>query len=114
MRTRTLVGPDDGEERRLLAVGAARELERLAAWVVVDLALPIDRPPVIVEAEDYLDEVEAEDNGVAHATDAIAALLDQRLGAGGPQGAELGRHAVEILAPLLAQTARLEWRDDAA
>jgi hypothetical protein len=114
MRTRTLVGPNGGEERRLLAVGAARELERPAAWVVIDLALPNDRPAVIVEAEDYLDEVEAEDNGVAHATDAIAALLDQCLGAGGPKRAELRRHAMEILAPLHAQTACLESRDDAA
>jgi hypothetical protein len=114
MRIRTLVGPDGGEERRLLAVGAARGLDRLAAWVVVDLALPIDRLAVIVEAEDYLDEVEAEDNGVAHATDAIAALLEQCFGAGGPRRVELGRHAVEILAPLLAQAACLEWREDAA
>jgi hypothetical protein len=114
MATRSLVGPDGGEERRLLAVGVARELERLAAWVVVDLALPIDRPRVIVEADDYLGEVEAEGSGLVHATDAVEALLVQCLGWGGLQGAEFGRHAVEILAPLLAQTACLERRDDAA
>jgi hypothetical protein len=85
---------------------------------VIDLALPIDRQAVLVEADAYLAEVEGEDNGLTHATDAIAALLEVRFGSGVQErsvsGHELERRAVEILAPLVAQAACLGWCDDGA
>lgn len=113
---RTSVSPDR-DELRLLTVNALRHIERLAAWVVIDLALPIDRQAVVAEADAYLAEVEGEDNGLTHATDAIAALLEVRLGSGVHEVVsehELERRAVEILAPLVAQAACLGWSDDGA
>ncbi len=114
---RTSISPDR-DELRLLTVNALRHIERLAAWVVIDLALPIDRQAVVAEADAYLAEVEGEDNGLTHATDAIAALLEVRLGSGVHERSvsehELERRAVEILAPLVAQAACLGWSDDGA
>lgn len=111
-------GGGDGEEVRLLAGNAAREIGRLAAWVVIDLALPLDRKAVLAEADLYLGEVEAEDDGLMHAADAIAALLEVRLAAVAGERAvsecDFGRHAVKILAPLVAQAACLSWSDGGA
>jgi hypothetical protein len=114
---RTSISPDR-DELRLLAESALRDIGRLAAWVVIDLALPIDRRAVIAEADAYLAEVEAEDNGFPHATDAIAALLEVRFDSSVQERfvsvRELERHAVEILAPLVAQAACLGWSVDGA
>ena len=113
---RTTAGMDV-EELRRLSLNAQAGIDRLAAWVVVDLALPIDRRSVAAGADAYLVEVEAEDNGVAHAADAIAGLLELRLSFEADERSvstgELERRAVEILAPLLAQAACVGWSDDA-
>ena len=105
-----------GDELRLLAERAAHEVDRLAAWVVTELNLPVDHPAMLVEADAYLQEIEAEDDGLLHATDAITGLLQARLGdrdrAFSEQ--ELEQHAVAILAPLLAQAACLRWSADGA
>lgn len=106
------------DELQLLAVNALREVERLAAWVVIDLGLPIDREALVAEAGEYLGEVEAEDNGLTHAADAMGVLLEARLSSGTRErpvaDCELERSAVEILAPLLAQAACLVWDADGA
>ena len=119
--TRKWVRAGIGAERedvRLLAVNALREVERLAAWVVIGLGLPIDRDALVAEADEYLGEVEAEDNGMTHATDAIGVLLEMLLSSGTHARPvaerELERSAVQILAPLLAQAACLRWDVDGA
>lgn len=115
--TRTSISPDC-DELRLLAGSAVGHIERLASWVVIDLALPIDRHAVIAEADAYLPEVEAQDNGLTHATDAIAELLEVRFDSGVRERSvserELERRAVEILAPLVTQAACLGWSDGGA
>jgi hypothetical protein len=107
-------GPD--VDARPLMQSASRKLDRLAAWVLVDLGLPVHRAAVLAEANDYLEEVEAEDDGLLHATDAISTLLDVNL-----EGRErllpqpkLKHHATRILAPLLAQAACVRWEDSGA
>lgn len=103
-------------DERLLAQNASRRIDGLAAWVLIDLGLPVDRAPVLAEADSYVEEVNAEDDGLLHATDAISALLDAHLaGRERPLSQhELEHHAVEILAPLLAQAACLNWDDSGA
>lgn len=114
-RWRTGSGLRD-DDLRVLMEHATREVDRLAAWVIVDLGLPVDRAAVIAEADAYLQEVEAEDDGLLHATDAITGLLRAHLGDRDRafHEQELEQHAVAILAPLLAQAACLRWSDDGA
>ncbi len=50
--------------------------------VLGEAAGAVARQAVLGEAHAYLAEVEAEDNGLTHTTDAIAALLKVRLGSG--------------------------------
>lgn len=109
---RTGLGSRD-EELRSLAERGTRELDRLAAWVVTELGLPVNPPAVLAEADAYLQEVEAEDDGLLHATDAIAGLLQARLGDRDRAltEQEFEQHAVAILAPLLAQAVCLRWSD---
>lgn len=101
------------DELRSLTEHVAQQVDRLAAWVVIDLGLPVDRPAVLAEADEFLQEVEAEDDGLLHATDAITGLFQERLGdrERASSERELERHAVAILAPLLAQAACLRWSD---
>lgn len=95
---------------------AAREVDRRASWVIVDLGLPVHRPAALAEAHAYLQEVEAEDDGLLHATDSITGPLQARFGDRGGSSSERDNehHAVAILAPLLAQAACLRWSDDGA
>ena len=105
-------GEAAGEERLLArAEGATAAIRRLAALVVTDLGVVVDRDGVVTEATQFVDEVEEEDDGLWHAADAIGSLLQARLicaedGVELPS-AELERAGVAILAPLLAQAACL-------
>ncbi|HET9074863.1 MAG TPA: hypothetical protein VFN48_09805 [Solirubrobacteraceae bacterium] len=101
----------DRNDLRMAREHGLQSLMRLVAWVVITVGLPVDRGALTVEAADYLEEVEAEDDGVAHAADAIAVLIEMTVG---PRSQypwavdrEPERHAVEILAPLIAQLACL-------
>ena len=80
---------------------------------MIELGVPVDREKVIAKASQLLDEVDQEDDGVWHAQDAIGSLLQARLICAEEQidmpPAELARASVAILAPLLAEAARLRW-----
>jgi hypothetical protein len=70
--------------------------------VVTELGVVVDRDRVIMEATQFVDEVEEEDDGLWHAADAIGSLLRARLicledGIELPR-AELERAGVAILA----------------
>ena len=103
------------DEARLLAraEGATAAIRRLAAVMVTDLGVVVDRDGVVAEAMQFIDEVEEEDDDLWHAADAIGSLLQARL-IGAEDGielpsAELERAAAAILAPLLAHAACLRW-----
>jgi hypothetical protein len=77
------------------------------------LGEPIDRDAVLAEAGRFLEEVDAEDDGVLHASSALGDLLQVSLICLEERttvpAAERDRAAVAILAPLVAQDACLRW-----
>ncbi len=103
----------DRERLAALATRAEQAIARLVSLIVVELGMRVDRPAVVEEASQLLDEVDQEDDGLWHARDAIGSLLQARLICAEERielaEAELERASVAILAPLLAQAACLRW-----
>jgi len=110
---RTIAPCDEQEEIRALAGEASDRLARLAAAVLIELGAPIDCDTVVAEAAEFLEEVDLEEDGLQHASDALGSLLQAKLvcleeRVALPR-AELHRAAVGILGPLAAQAACLRW-----
>jgi hypothetical protein len=111
-QARTIAPPDE-QELEALAGKASARITRLAAAVLIELGVPIDRDAVLAEATALLQEVDEEDDGLQHAGDALWSLLQAKLvcleeRVALPR-AELDQAAVKILSPLVAQTACLRW-----
>jgi hypothetical protein len=88
------------------------EIDRLAALIIRELGEShIDRDAILDEADGFVDEVDDEHDGMLHTADAIGSLLQARLVCAEDQldlpASELATAAVGILAPLLAQRARV-------
>jgi len=101
------IAPADEQELQALAQEASNKIARLAAAVL------IDRDAVLTQAAAFLQEVDAEDDGLQHASGALGSLLQAKLMCLEEQvelpSAERDQAAVEILSPLVAQAACLRW-----
>lgn len=69
----------DEQHLAALADRASAAILRLAAAALIVLGEPIDRDAVLAEADRFLEEVEAEDDGVLHAGSALGDLLQVSL-----------------------------------
>jgi len=102
-------------ERR--AHDASVTVWRLAAAILIAVEGNVDPDRVLAAADGFLDEVDDEDDGLMHASGAIASLLRARLLCAEEQvelpEVELQSAAIGSLAPLLAQYACLLTRGDA-
>lgn len=107
------IAPADEQELQALAQEASNRIARLAAAVLIELDQPIDRDAVLTQAAAFLQEVDAEDDGLQHASGALGSLLQAKLMCLEEQvalpSAERDQAAVEILSPLVAQAACLRW-----
>jgi hypothetical protein len=104
----------DGELARVLADAASGAIAELAAGV---LALhgkaPMDATGLLEKAEQFIDEVDDEDDGIMHSTGALAALLERWPSAHAgaePEHHKLAAAVLGALAPLLAQDACVQSR----
>jgi len=77
-QARTIAPPDEQELEALAAEASAR-VARLAAAVLIERGAPIDRDAVLAEAAEFLQEVDQEDDGLQHASDALGSLLQAKL-----------------------------------
>jgi hypothetical protein len=107
------IAPADEQELQALAQTASNRIARLAAAVLIELGQPIDRDAVLAEATAFLQEVDHEDDGIQHASDALGSLLQAKLMCLEERVAlprsERDQAAVKILGPLIAQAACLRW-----
>ena len=107
------IAPADEEQLRARAREASTRIARLAAAALVELGEPIDRDAVLAEAAEFIGEVDEENDGVTHASDALGSLLQAKLVCLEERvalpSAERVQAAVGILAPLVAQAACLRW-----
>jgi hypothetical protein len=91
---------------------------RLAAAILIELNGHVARRRVLVAADDLIEEIDDEDDGLKHASEAIASLLRLQLLCAEEQvelpNSELQSAAVGILAPPLAQHVRTRTRGGAA
>lgn len=93
-----------------LAERARAEIERLGAAIIHALADRIDQATLLKEASAFVDEIADEDNGIIHTSDALGSLLTPSSCAEDQHplpDSEQANAAIRILAPLLAQYARL-------
>src|SRR5450755_3402870 len=73
------VAPADEQELQALAQQASNRIARLAAAVLIELGQPIARDTILAEAVAFLQEVDHEDDGLQHASDALGSLLQAKL-----------------------------------
>ena len=69
------IAPADERGLQALAQQASNRIARLAAAILIELGQPIDRDAILAEAAAFLQEVDHEDDGLQHASEALGSLL---------------------------------------